>query len=296
MRSPAEAFRSDMTAGTRAKALRGLAWLGLGLVLLASLRFGWGYLTVPDAGPGMEADTASFDLSFNRKNYASEKSRKDRPGNELDVQARGDKYEKIGTVGLRSSAFEKDERRLRDGVEARSGIIQFEQSAGLSGHRRVQLAVGVPPEQFDALVELVKGIGTLGSIRVDKTDKTSEYRSLRAQKASLEKALGALHALATEGGQIEQKLAVQARLLELEKEAQELGVAVGEFDDENELCTVKISLVEEVALEAPSLLHRAKVAVVWTVKAAPLVLAGLLGLLLCALLAFKLKDRFFKPA
>ena len=285
-----------MTAGSRAKVLQGLAWLGLAFVVLASLRFGWGFLTVPDSGPGIEADTTSFDpsSSFNRKNYASEKSRSSRAGDAPEVQARGDKYEKIGTVGLRSSAFEQDERRLRDAVEARSGIIQFEQSSGLTGHRRVQLAVGVPPEQFDALVALVKGIGTLGSIRVDKTDKTSEYRSLRAQKASLEKALGALHQLATEGGQIEQKLAVQARLLELEKEAQELGVAVGEFDDENELCTVKASLVEEVALKAPSLLHRAKVALAWTVHVAPLALAGLLGMLLCALVALKLKERFVK--
>jgi hypothetical protein len=265
-------------------------------VLLAGLRFGWGYLTVPDAGPGTEADTASFDPSFNRKNYASEKSRNNPAGTEPEVQARGDKYEKIGTLGLHSSAFDKDERRLRDAVEARAGIIQFEQSSGLTGHRRVQLAVGVPPEQFDGLVELVKGIGSLVSIRVDKTDKTSEYRSLRAQKASLEKALSALHELATQGGQIEQKLAVQARLLELEKEAQELGVAVGEFDDENELCTVKISLVEAAALKAPSLLQRAKVALAWTVHAAPLVLVALVCMLLCALLAFKLKDRFVKKA
>jgi hypothetical protein len=59
-------------------------------------------------------------------------------------------------------------------VDGHAGIIQFEQSSGWAGHRRVQLAVGVPPEQFDALVEIVKGIGTLGSIRVDKRDKTSE--------------------------------------------------------------------------------------------------------------------------
>jgi hypothetical protein len=66
---------------------------------------------------------------------------------------------------------------------------------------------------------------------------------------------------------------------------------VGEFDQENELCTVKGSLAEAIVPKSPSLLHRAKVALRWALFAYPVALGGVLLMSLCALSAFQLRDR-----
>ena len=58
---------------------------------------------------------------------------------------------------------------------------------------------------------------------------------------------------------------LENRILEIERQLQDLGVSLGDFDDENEFCTVKFSL-QETKNVSISLFHRLKVALEWTVK------------------------------
>lgn len=50
--------------------------------------------------------------------------------------------------------------------------------------------------------------------------------------------------LKAKGGQIADYVALNDRILEVEEKAQELGVELGNFDAENQLCTVKLSMYE----------------------------------------------------
>ena len=57
---------------------------------------------------------------------------------------------------------------------------------------------------------------------------------------------------------------LENRILEIEQQLQGLGVSLGDFDDENEFCTVQFSLLEGKEIKI-GLMQRIKVALEWTV-------------------------------
>jgi hypothetical protein len=131
----------------------------------------------------------------------------------------------------------------------------------------------VPPERFDSFIDAVRAVGRTSQIEIVKNDKTNEYLQLRAKRTTLEKARTALEALKDQGGSTDERVKVQNRLTEIEQQIQDLGVALGDFDSQNELCTVKLTLRERTALVQASLGQRVLLATEWTA----LVFAGLGG-------------------
>jgi len=121
----------------------------------------------------------------------------------------------------------------------------------------------VPPKNFDSIYHSLTKVGTIVSKQITKTDKTNEYRELNAQKASLEKIRNSLIDLKSKGGRIDEFMQLENRILEIEGQLQGLGVSLGDFDDENEFCTVKI-IISEGEINEISILHRIKVALEWT--------------------------------
>ena len=170
-------------------------------------------------------------------------------------------------MSRKTNAFEEDEKAVRELTNQYSALIQFEQSSGLPGSRHVELAIGVPPNRFDPMVGDLRKIGELSSIRIDKTDKTNEFKELKAKRASLEKARDALVNLKGKPGRIEEFTSLENRILEIEDQIQSTGVSLGDYDQENEFCTVKLSLAEKgAAVPGISFRHRAVVALAWTIK------------------------------
>ena len=207
-------------------------------------------------------------ISSVRKNYASAKYKKSvsqsgqsmQPATGLDQ-----KYEKVASVDTKSTQFEEEERQLRQKVKENNALIQFEQKSGNKGNRKLHIQIGVPPQKFDALYESLIQIGTVQSKQITKNDKTNEYKELNAKKASLEKIRNSLIDLKAKGGKIQEYIDLENRILEIEQQLQELGVNLGDFDDENEFCTVKFSMREGREVKI-SLMHRIKVALEWTIK------------------------------
>jgi hypothetical protein len=264
-----------------------LVLLAAAMVALFLLRLAYGY-----AYPyGDQESPGGFarEFSFSRKNYASEKKAALGGGLAAPVDQ---KYEKIGSLSATTSEFERDERRLRELVPRHKALLQFEQSAGLAGRRHLDVAIGVPPAAFDVMVRDLRQIGKLEAIRIDKSDKTNEYRELQAKRLSLEKTRDALLKLRAAGnGRMEELMQLENRLLEIENEIQGTGVKLGDFDTENEFCTVKFSLTEG-AVRSISLATRIKVALEWMLQyGAMLVFVAAMGLLaVWALL--QIADRF----
>lgn len=69
----------------------------------------------------------------------------------------------------------------------------------------------------------------------------------------------------SKGGKIDEYMGLENRILEIEQQLQGLGVSLGDFDDENEFCTVQFSLLEGKELRI-GVMQRIKVALEWTVK------------------------------
>ncbi len=238
-----------------------LLLLTLLFVALFIFRFIYGYAVTPNRYTAY--DNQFFASASNtKKNYASKKHVVKSQTQAIHVDQ---KYEKIAEINTQSTTFEKEEKQVRAAITDFKGLIQFEQKSGNKGHRRLNLLIGVPPENFDMLYQRLITIGKVHDKQITKTDKTNEYKALNAKKTSLEKMRSALVELKSKGGKIQDFMALETRLLEIEEQLQALGVSLGDFDAENEFCTVQFSLNEgrEVSI---SLMHRIKVALQWAIK------------------------------
>ncbi|MGI4872901.1 MAG: DUF4349 domain-containing protein [Janthinobacterium lividum] len=202
-----------------------------------------------------------------RKNYASEKFGAAK--NDVQVSANvasNQKFEKTASVKAKTSEFAQDEQLIKEKTQAYKAVIQYEQNLGQKGNRQIHLLIGVAPSMFDRFYQDVQKIGSIKATEITKVDKTNEYRQLNAKKVSIEKTLQSLNELKSKGGQIADFVSLNDKILEIEEKLQELGVELGNFDAENEFCTVKFSLYEGATEKGISFIHRVKVALEWTIK------------------------------
>jgi hypothetical protein len=241
-------------------------WFAALFLLLFIFRLIYGYVA-PDTNNGNDYSDNFFSSIDNlRKNYASEKI-----AMKGDVQvsqsiASNQKFEKTASIKTKSSEFEKDEQLLKQKSKSYNAVIQYEQNLGQKGNRQIHLLIGVNPAIFDSFYIDILKIGVVKAMEITKVDKTNEYRQLNAKKTSIEKTLQSLNELKSKGGQIADFVALNDKILEIEVQAQELGVELGNFDTENEFCTVKLSMYEGATEKNVSFIHRIKVAFEWAIK------------------------------
>lgn len=242
------------------------SWL-IGLfVLMFCCRLLYGYYYPGTARNNGGNLVGPDEFSVSRKNYASEKIKSDAaPQPQQPALAQSQKYEKVATLRSKSEQFEDDETRLKTLVKGFDAVIQYEQNSGNPGSRTLQLLIGVKPERFDSFYTEVQKIGRILSKSITKTDKTNEYLQLNAKRISLEKTRDALLELKSRGGQIDEYIGLENRILEIEGELQGLGVQIGDYDEVNEFCTVRFSIFEGESSKI-SFAQRLKVAFEWTVK------------------------------
>ena len=258
-------------------------WLAALFVFLFVARLIYGYYYPGTARNNGVTLLGSDDFSVSRKNYASEKIKgESAPQQQQPRFSQSQKYEKVATLRSKSSQFEADDARLKAMVKGFGAVIQYEQNTGNTGQRSLNLLIGVKPERFDSFYIEIQKIGQILSKSITKTDKTNEYLQLNAKRISLEKTRNALLELKSRGGQIDEYIGLENRILEIEGQLQDLGVQIGDYDEENEFCTVRFSMYEGERSEI-SLAQRLKVAFEWTVKYYALMMLGLIFGLVAAL-------------
>jgi hypothetical protein len=287
----------------KAKLKKFFIYFVISFVSLFLLRLLYGYIVYPS---DVLNDSSNFSpqqmnsgFELLRKNYASEKSfyKTDSQISKVTAPTKFDqKYEKVGSLSSRTNEFDKEEKNVRDLIKNFKALIQYEESLGLEGKRSLNLGIGVNPDKFDEMIAEIKKIGKLESIQINKTDKTNEYSDLNAQRESLEKTRAALISFKGKGGKIDELINLENKILEVEESIQKLGVKLGEFDTENEFCTIKFSLYESGRANKSwfiSLLQRIKTAFEWTVKyyllTAVLLTFAAMGILIFIIILEKLK-------
>ncbi len=224
-----------------------------------------------------------------RKNYASEKNPiVDAPSS---ATSPSQKYEKTATLNARTEHFDQEEAHLRNMTRDFNAIIQYENKNGNPGDRNLQLMIGVRPELFDSFYVAAQSVGRIFVNSVVKVDKTTEFRELNAKKASLEKALASLNELKSHAGTISDLVGLHDKILDIERQMQELGVELGNFSAENEFCTVRFTLLENAAAPAIPVLSILLNALVWTFGYYVMALIGAGCVLVVALLAVTLMGK-----
>ena len=265
-------------------------FLGLFIVLFA-FRFIYGFVAT-DTGRGGDYSGDFFSsLSRMRKNYASEKM-----AIKNDIQAQSNfasnqKFEKTASIKTKSTEFDTDDKLIKAKTKAYNAVIQYEQNLGQKGNRQIHLMIGVNPILFDSFYLDIQKIGVVKATQITKVDKTNEYRQLNAKKTSIENTLKSLNELKSRGGQIADFVALNDKILEIEGKLQELGVELGNFDAENEFCTVKLSIYEGATEKNISIFSRLKVALEWTIKYYAILTFTLLGLSVMLFIMMLILDR-----
>ncbi|PWV53288.1 uncharacterized protein DUF4349 [Chitinophaga sp. S165] len=269
-------------------------WATLAFLVLFIFRFIYGYVANDGRQTGDYSNDFFESISNLRKNYASEKVQyKGAPSQQQPDMAvsPSQKYEKTASVKTKSSHFEQDSKQIAVQTEAFKAIVQYEQALGLKGGRELHLMIGVNPEAFDSFYLAIQKIGVIRATEITKVDKTNEYRQLNAQKASLLKTLESLNELKSKPGPITDLVALHDKILETEGKLQDLGVELGNFDTENEFCTVKLSLYEGATEKKISLIHRVRVALEWTIHFFTYLVFAALGTLCAAFVLLVIIDR-----
>jgi hypothetical protein len=254
------------------------AYAGIFLLFVA-FRLLYGYVTY-DASPGRGdftlggyAGNMSGLISQNEQNQSFKYNKasakrlveKDGSGSAPGSVSVEQKFEKVSTMRSKSHEFDAEQKKIRETVSSFNAIIQYERSTGLKGSRDLDLVIGVQPEKFDAFVEKASKIGKLESLSIDKIDKTNEYRDLKSKRKTFEDTITSLSALKNKGGRVEEYIQLENKILEIKKQIQDLGVKLGEYDAENELCTVKFYLYEKYGISY-SFIRSLKMSIEWAVK------------------------------
>lgn len=266
-------------------------WFGGLFLLLFIFRFIYGFYAGSSNG-NMDYGADFFGRLENmRKNYASEKMSFK---NNIPLQAEtasNQKFEKTAAVKSKSSEFEKDEQQIKSTAKGFDAIIQYEQNVGQKGNRQLHLLIGINPVLFDSFYVKVQTIGSIKASEVTKVDKTNEYKQLNAKKLSLEKTLQSLLELKSKSGVISDYISLHDKILEVEERLQELGVELGNFDAENEFCTVRFSLYEGATEKNISLIHRVKIALQWTIHYYAILVCSILVVVIISFLLLLIADK-----
>lgn len=239
---------------------RAMLFFVLAYIALCALCLIHEYMTAQPAVRQSAAELSAPSGAVSKKNYASERHTIPSPAAQTQLDQ---KYERTATVQSQSKAFDDDEKKTRDTISGYNGIVQFESGRGTRGRRVLFLHVGVSPARFDAFYKDIQGIGTVRSMEISKTDKTNEFLTLKAKRASLEKNRASLMDLKKRDGRIDELMALEREILQIEQELQNLGVELGEFDEVNAFCTVRFTLAEYTeTVRARSFLSYCKSAVI----------------------------------
>jgi hypothetical protein len=175
-------------------------------------------------------------------------------------------HEKTGRVVTTTTDFAADEAAVRAAVADQKGVVADETSGGVTPERRLTLEVGVTPDRFDALVERLKQVGRLESLRVEQRDRTGEFRQLAARRQSLKKHLETVNKLSTRDNPTDDSLKLAREVKDIERELEALSAQAGDFVGKESLYTVAVTLVEDDgARHGPTvtLARRAGHAVLW---------------------------------
>lgn len=272
-------------------------WLTLPFVLLFVFRLLYGYRATSydvDEGAAQDFFNSIGDL---RKNYASEKVAFHEYQNSAPHQepAQGgsgsQKYEKTASVKARSAQFDKDLAGINATTTRFKAVIQYEQNLGNKGNRESHLLIGVNPVSFDSFYQAAQLIGKVTGRKVTKVDKTNEYRQLNAKRTTLEKTLQSLNDLKSKGGAISDFITLHDKILEIESQLQELGVELGNFNSENEFCTIRFSLYEGGERSHVSIWARVMTALTWSFQYYCMLLMALGGILVVAFVLILISDK-----
>ena len=218
----------------------------------------------------------------------------------VGIEILDQKYEKIASIAAKTIDYDEDEKKLKSTIEDCSAVVQMENKSGLTGSRRLNLTIGVKPDYFETAVERINKIGKVTSFTTTKTDKTYEYRQMVAEKERLAEQIESCREMKNRGGSITELLLLEDRIIATEALLKDQSVLLGDYSDDNALCTIKFTMYEG---NVTSLWSKLWSALTWSTKLYLSIIGVLILTCLAAVVVIlvinlgkKLYDKFIKKA
>ena len=179
-------------------------------------------------------------------------------------------FAKEARMRASTARFESDESKARSAVNKFGALIRIERNEGLKPDRTLQLVIRVPESRFDGLVNDLRVIGAAESFQVLKEDKSEEAKKLLVEKKSLEEYRKALVSLRKAAGKVEEFVALEGKVQEVQKKLAELDASISGFAGTEAYNNVSFDLGEKMPFyidpKAYPIWARLVDALLWTIK------------------------------
>lgn len=169
---------------------------------------------------------------------------------EAPITADGRKIIRTATLTVETKAYDEATGLLREAVSGTNGYIEYTSSYTGGGTRSAEYRCRIPTDRYAEFFEKIEGVGSVVRTEEGADDATNQYVDLEARLNSLRTQEARLLALMEESGSLEDLLAVQEKLMEVQYEIESYTGQMKALENSIDYATITVYL-EEVQTYTP---------------------------------------------
>lgn len=193
--------------------------------------------------PIMEQDLPSTESGTKQTSY--------QPQNDQKIEVRDRLIIRNGTMNLEVDSYDEAEKKVGELIKALNGyILSTNSSSNASGKKQGTIAIKVPAEKYDELLNKVPEHGKVMSQNISATDVTEEYIDLEARtKTQKELEARLLQLLNEKTGNLSDVLEVEGKLADVRQKIESTEGRMNFLKKQASYSTLTLSVFEPSLLE-----------------------------------------------
>ncbi|MBP3704272.1 MAG: DUF4349 domain-containing protein [Clostridia bacterium] len=168
----------------------------------------------------------------------------------VDMPQDGRKIIRNTTMTIETKTFDESVTLLKQAVGSVNGYIEYSSVYAGGRTQSAEYTCRVPADQYSAFLQNVQGAGSIVSTEESTEDATAQYVDMESRLKSLRTQEQRLLELMEESGSLEELLAVQDKLMEVQYQIESYTAQMNVLSDRIDYATVYIYL-EEVEVYTP---------------------------------------------
>ncbi|MBR4163565.1 MAG: DUF4349 domain-containing protein [Solobacterium sp.] len=163
-----------------------------------------------------------------------------------------------GSINIESLEYEQSLQNIRERIQSYNGIIENENEydndynwysstyTGRRNSRNINMTVRIPTPQFQSFLEDMEGTGKITSRSTNVENITKRYNDTSIQATALEEQQTRLLAMMEKAETIEDMIAIEARLTEVQSQLNMLKSNLSQMDTDVNYSTIYLNLKEVI--------------------------------------------------
>ena len=226
-------------------------------------------------GNGYAAEEAAYDVAVETAEdaggYMKEGDAADNEGSALRAQD-GQKIVYTGSLSIQTLEYDKSAASIRRKIKEAGGFSEAESennndynwyrgSSGVGSTRYLSITARIPSEKFESFMDSLQGDGKVMNRSVNAENISQVYANKETYKKALEKEQERLLAMMAKAETIEDMIAVESRLSEVERQLNTYKTDLSAMDKDVQYSTIYINLeeVKRYSEETPTISFAEKV-------------------------------------